>query len=188
MRRRLAYLLVWAVATAVAAGGSWLGIRSIIGAAAPQRNGPLSAAELRAAAPATIAPPTPAASRSASPAPAPATPAAPPTSASPSPSASRSASPTPAPSQPEVRQAGAWQDTGGGVFRREFAVRGGTAVITVSESAITVVSATAAAGFEVDQDAAPSSSRVTFENDTHSSSIWVTWRKDAPYAEITETV
>jgi hypothetical protein len=42
--RRLVYLLAWAVATIVTAGVSWLGLRTVLSAAAPQRTVPRSVA------------------------------------------------------------------------------------------------------------------------------------------------
>src|SRR5215475_9084360 len=51
VHRRLAYLLAWAVAAAVTVSVAWLGIRSVLAAAAPTRTVPLSAVQLRRAAP-----------------------------------------------------------------------------------------------------------------------------------------
>jgi hypothetical protein len=47
VHRRLAYLLAWAVAAAITVGISWLGIRSVLAAAAPTQTVPLSAIQLR---------------------------------------------------------------------------------------------------------------------------------------------
>src|SRR5262245_35234013 len=51
VHRRLAYLLAWAVAAAITVSVAWLGIRSVLAAAAPTRTVPLSAVGLRKAAP-----------------------------------------------------------------------------------------------------------------------------------------
>src|SRR4029450_10911782 len=47
VHRRLAYLLAWAVAATVTVSIAWLGIRSVLAAAAPTRTVPLSAVGLR---------------------------------------------------------------------------------------------------------------------------------------------
>src|SRR3954469_17481658 len=57
VHRRLAYLLAWAVAATVTVSISWLGIRSVLAAAAPTRTVPLSAVGLRKVAPLTGTPP-----------------------------------------------------------------------------------------------------------------------------------
>jgi hypothetical protein len=44
VRRRLVYVLAWAVATALTAGVSWLGLSTVLSAAAPQRTVPRSVA------------------------------------------------------------------------------------------------------------------------------------------------
>src|SRR5689334_11451699 len=51
VHRRLAYLLAWAVAATVTVSIAWLGIRSVLVAAAPTRTVPLSAVQLRRVAP-----------------------------------------------------------------------------------------------------------------------------------------
>src|SRR6266487_3097261 len=56
VHRRLAYLLAWAVAASVTVGAAWLGIRSVLVAAAPTRTVPLSAVGLRKVAPLTPSP------------------------------------------------------------------------------------------------------------------------------------
>jgi hypothetical protein len=53
VHRRLAYLLAWAVAATVTVSIAWLGIRSVLVAAAPTRTVPLSAVQLRRFAPVT---------------------------------------------------------------------------------------------------------------------------------------
>jgi hypothetical protein len=56
VHRRLAYLVAWAVAATVTVSIAWLGIRSVLAAAAPTRTVPLSAVGLRKVAPLTGSP------------------------------------------------------------------------------------------------------------------------------------
>src|SRR5262245_36605169 len=114
VRRLLGYLIAWVVASTVTAGVAWLGIRSVLVAAAPNRMSPLSAAELRNVAPRTAAAPV-----EPQPSPSPATP-----SPSPSPSDSPKASPSPSDT---------WQPVpdgkGGTGYRRTFRTSGGDVVV-----------------------------------------------------------
>jgi hypothetical protein len=57
VQRRSVFILAWVLATAVTAGVSWLGIRSALTAAAPQRRVPVSAADLRENASPSVQPP-----------------------------------------------------------------------------------------------------------------------------------
>jgi hypothetical protein len=167
VRRRLAYVLVWTLATTATMGASWLGIRSVLHAAAPSRTTPLSAVELRQAAPTQTTPP-----------PAPASPSrAPAAGPSPSASASPSASWTPVP-----------HGDGGTAYRRTFRVRGGTVTCLVEPSGARVLDTQANRGFNTEQARPdPRSVMVSFISNAHVSRVYATWR-NGPYAEITESV
>ncbi len=135
MRRRLAYLLAWTVATTVTVGASWLGIRSVLDAAAPSRSMPLSAADLRRAAP-TSAPPPPTSTPAGAGSPTPTPPANP----SGSPATTPSATPT----------ADGWRRVSGGTaFERTFRLRGGVVTLRVAAGDVQVVDADPGPGYAV---------------------------------------
>jgi hypothetical protein len=174
VRRRLAYVLVWTLATTVTVGASWLGIRSVLVAAAPSRSMPLSAADLRRAAP------TPAAT----------TPSAPSTEASQSPSASPAASPSTSPSASP--SADGWRrvrdGSGGTAYERTFQLRGGVVTLQVAAGEARVVAADPRPGYNISSQRIDAESvLVSFLSAKHTSRLFGAWR-DAPYAEITESV
>jgi hypothetical protein len=166
VRRRLAYLLVWTLATTATVSASWLGVRSVLATAAPSRTQPLSAAELRDAAPAKPSPtpsPTPAAS----------------------PSPPRPRAPTPTPT-------GQWtaapDGRGGTAYRRTFRLRGGEVTVWCARGDVRLLGAKPAQGYEVDRDLMnPENLLVTLRSRQHTSRVFVSWR-DGPYAELTESV
>jgi hypothetical protein len=168
VRRRLGYLLAWAVASAVTAGVAWLGIRSVLVAAAPSRMSPLSAAELRNAAPRSLPPvvretPSP--------------------EASPSPTESPSAKPSPTPSE-------TWQAVpdgkGGTAYRRTFHTTGGDVVVFVSKGDVKIESSKPRQGFSVNVNRqAADSVMVSFYGPRKASRVWARWA-GGPYAEVTE--
>jgi hypothetical protein len=183
MRREFAYPVVWMVATAITVGGTWLGIRSVLDAAAPSRPDPLSAADLRRAAPTS----------------APATSAPPPTTAAPLPPTTRPPSPTP-PRPPTTRTTTRpaptsdprWvpvPDEGGGTaYRRTLRMQGGEVSVQVGRSGARILSTKAASGFisaETRFDA--HTVTVTFLSDRHTSRVMVAWR-NGPRGEIAESV
>jgi hypothetical protein len=168
MRRRLTYLGVWVLATLATIGVSYWGIRSVTAAAPPQRSTPLSAAELRHAAPS----PTPSPSPSESPSPSP------------------SPSPTPKPPNPSVTPG--WVSTpnadGGTALVRTFSLQGGQVTVFCARGDVHVVDTDAVKGFtESENRLSPDSLRINFISDQHISRLWVTWRNSC-YAEITESV
>jgi hypothetical protein len=174
VRRRLGYLVAWAVASAVTAGVAWLGIRSVLIAAAPSRMAPLSAAELRNAAPKSPLPiveltPTP----SVSPTPSP----------SPSPSESPSAKPSPTPSE-------TWQPVpdgkGGTAYRRTFHTQGGDVAVLASRGDVKIESSKPKPGYAVNVNRqAADSVMVSFYASRKASRVWARWT-NGPYAEVTE--
>lgn len=174
MRRRLTYLAVWALATATTIGVSYWGIRSVLVAASPQRSAPLSAAELRHAAPSPSPSPSP--------------------SSSPSPSPSPTRSPTRSPTQPPARPTPTpgWVTTpdarGGTALVRTFVLQGGQVTVFCSRGDVHVTTVTAARGFTQSETRfSPDSLRVNLSSDKHISRLWVTWRNSC-YSEITESV
>jgi hypothetical protein len=169
MRRRLIYLAVWALATAATIGVSYWGIRSVLVAGSPERSTPLSAAELRHAAP--------------SPSPSP--------SLSPTPSPTPSRTPSSPPPKPSVTPG--WVSTpdtrGGTALVRNFTVQGGLVTVFCNRGDVHVVGVKAARGFiESETRDLPDSLRINFTSTKHISRLWVTWRNSACYSEITESV
>jgi len=186
VRRGLAYPIAWMLATAVTVSGSWLGIRSVLEAAAPSRPDPLSAADLRRAAPTsapatskpprTSAPPTP----SAKPAP-----SRPPTTRPP-PSTTRPAGPPPPTSDPR------WQPVpdgiGGTAYRRTLRVQGGEVSAQVGRSGTQILAIRPAPGFfPTETRFDPNTVTVSFTSGGHFSRILVGWR-NGPRGEVTESV
>jgi hypothetical protein len=168
MRRRLGYLFAWAIATAVAVAGSWVGLQPLLDAAAAQRPPSLSASQLREAV--EFPAPDPPATSAATPAPTP--------TASPS---------TPAPGT-ATAVVDDWQEVRGGrAVQRTFWLQGGEVVVRVSHARVEVMSHTPYEGYEVSINRwARDSVVVSFESPEHTSRLWVMWR-DGPYAEITES-
>jgi hypothetical protein len=159
VHRRLAYLLAWAVAATITVSIAWLGIRSVLAAAAPTRTVPLSAVQLRRVAP--LVPPD------SSPSPAPA-------GASSRPSGS--ATPTES-----------WQQDGEG-FKRTFHTLGGDVEFFTAKDAVQVASSTPKQGYTVNVTRYGGDSvMVSFFGNRKTSRVWVRWW-NGPYAEITESV
>ncbi len=167
VRRRLVYFIAWAVATAVTAGMSWLGIRSVLVAAAPS---PLSAANLRLAAPTSAAPePSPTPEQSPSPAPVA-------TSAAPKPSATPVETWTPAP-----------DGHGGTGYKRTFHTNGGDVSFWTAKGVAQVLSQNPKPGYTVNVNRYEADSvMVSFFNNRKVSRVWARWW-NGPYAEISES-
>jgi hypothetical protein len=158
VHRRLAYLLAWAVAATVTVSVAWLGIRSVLAAAAPTRTVPLSAVQLRRAAP--LIPPDPSGSPGSSPG-----------------SLSR---PTASPTE-------SWQQDGEG-FKRTFHTVGGDVEFFTAKDAVQVASSTPKQGYTVNVTRYGGDSvMVSFFGNRKTSRVWVRWW-NGPYAEITESV
>jgi hypothetical protein len=172
--RRLAYLFAWSVAATITVSVSWLGIRSVLAAAAPTRTVPLSAAELRRVAP--IAPPAPSAAASPSAA------AAPPSEpVAPGPSSSA------APASPTASPTGGWQRDGEG-FKRIFHTVGGDADFFMTKDAVQISSSTPKPGYTVNVTRyGVDSVMVSFFGNRKTSRVWVRWW-NGPYGETTESV
>jgi hypothetical protein len=178
--RRLGYLIAWGLATALSVGVSWLGISSVLSAAAPARTAPLSAAELRRAAPTPPAAPAPT-TLATRPAP----------SSAPIRSPSTATRSRPAPSGSPSPAGTGWftepDGRGGTAFRRTFRLQGGEATIWFARGEVRVLSAVAATGYAIDIGRpALDTAAVVFFSSRHRSRIWATWRT-GPYAEITES-
>jgi hypothetical protein len=166
------YLIAWAVATVVTVGIAWLGIRSVLVAAVPSTNSPLSAADLREAAPRAVPTLTP------SPAPAPPTASA--------------VSPPPASANASARPVSpdAWipisDGKGGTAFRRTFRTAGGEAIVVSGKGDVKIESMKPKAGYSVNVSRQSSESViVSFFGPRKASRVWARWN-DGPYAEVTE--
>jgi hypothetical protein len=171
MPRRLWYLIAWTVATAVTVGVSWLGIRSVLVAAAPNRTTPLSAAELRLVAPSPSAEPSPSPSPTPSPSPSPPT--------SPSPSHSPSPSEVWAPSP---------DGQGGTGYKRTFHTAGGDISFWVARGTVQVLSVNPKQGYTTNVTRYASDSvMVSLFGNRKTSRVLARWT-NGPYAEVTESV
>jgi hypothetical protein len=186
VRRRLAYLVVWILATSVTMGASWLGLRSVLDAATPRRVIPLSATDLRRTPPPST-PPAPGPPRTTPPADPP-----PSTLTRPAGNATMpSLTPTPS-STPVDPSVSLWVEVSGGLtgrgFQRTFHLEGGDATVFVNQWECRLVSGRAQPGFRlVSTRYDLRSILVSFVSSGHVSRVMVTWRNH-PYAEVTETV
>jgi hypothetical protein len=162
VHRQLAYLLAWAVAATITVSVAWLGIRSVLAAAAPTRTVPLSAVQLRRVAP-LIPPGSPGAQNPSAPT---------------SPSASQSV-----PNSSD----GSWEQDGQG-FKRTFSTIGGGVEFFTAKDAVQVASSTPKPGYTVNVTRYGGDSvMVSFFGNRKTSRVWVRWW-NGPYAEITESV
>jgi hypothetical protein len=168
--RRLAFVAAWLTLTAITAGVAWLGIRSVLLAAAPQRAAPLSASQLRAAAPppmATVAPP--------------------PTTATPS-SVFTAEGVPPSGAEPSQTWTPGPDQRGGTSYRRTIRTAGGEAVISCAKGSVQVVSLSPNLGYTVNVTRYGGDSViVSFLSDRKTSRVWGRWW-DGPYAEVSESL
>jgi hypothetical protein len=200
VRRRLAYLLIWTIGSAATVGACWLGLRSVLDAAVPQRAAALSAAELARAAPSPAVPtsadpptpvptPAPAPTRTTTPpgpaattTPAPATPTA----------AAESAPQLPLPATASTAATAGWEvvatGRGGTAYRRTFHVQGGDITFWCDQYDVHVMAYSPKSGYVIDYTRYSARSLlVSLLSTQRASRVYVTWR-NGPYAEITETV
>jgi hypothetical protein len=170
VRRRLWYLLAWAVATSVTVGVSWLGIRSVLAVAAPNHVAPLSAADMR-----EVAPPSP------SPSPTP----SPVATVLPSPAAI--VSPVTKPSPTPIETWAPFPDgKGGTAYRRTFRSIGGDVTIVSARGDVKIESSKPKQGYKVNVNRESGESvMVTFASARKASRVWAKWT-NGPYAEVTE--
>ena len=163
--RRLAYLVAWAVAATVTVSISWLGVRSVLAAAAPTRTVPLSAVGLRKVAPLTGS----------------GQPAAPGQNNAPG-NASSQSGPTPSPSPTET-----WTQDGE-TFKRTFRTVGGDVAFFTGKDQVQVASSLPKSGYTVNVTRyAGDSVMVSFFGNRQTSRVWVRWW-NGPYGEVTESV
>jgi hypothetical protein len=178
MRRTLGSVGAWLIATSLAVLVSWLGVRSVLFAAVPDRVAPMSAAEARQVVP-----------KSASP-----TPTVSPTAESPTPDATESpvataSTPTPTKPAPSPSDDG-WTKVpdgrGGTGFLRTVRTDGGTARIRFTATDVRVTSTDPAPGFTVSfEQQEPTVAIVTFTSSDHTSRITAFWERGAR-AQISE--
>jgi hypothetical protein len=159
VHRRLAYLLAWVVAAAVTVSIAWLGIRSVLAAAAPTRTVPLSAVGLRKAAPLPTSTQSPQSGQS---------------------RPAGTGGQVTGPNEPWVRD--------GETFKRSFHVAGGDVSFFTTKDQVQVASSVAKTGYTVNVNRyAGDSVMVSFFGDRQTSRVWVRWW-NGPYAEVTESV
>jgi hypothetical protein len=189
----LAYLLVWSLCTATMVGACWLGLRSVVDAAVPQRTAPFSAAELGRANPS----PSVSEGNGAQPATVPLaeTQAQPPTTApvvtpTPTPVPTTSAPPA-APAANGVPVSG-WvavsNGRGGTAYTRTFVLQGGEVAFVVDAYDVHVTDVDLRPGYAL----VPTrydyrSLLVSLISNDRASRVYVAWR-GGPYAEITEAI
>jgi hypothetical protein len=148
------------VAATVTVSIAWLGIRSVLAAAAPTRTVPLSAVQLRRVAPLV-----------------------PPDSSGSNPSSSAGSQGSRATASP----AETWQPDGEG-FKRIFHTVGGDVEFFTGKDAVQVASSTPKTGYTVNVTRYGGDSvMVSFFGNRKTSRVWVRWW-NGPYAEITESV
>ena len=183
MRRRLAFLLVWSLGTAAMVGACWLGLRSVVDAAVPQRTAPFSAAELGrilpspsvsadAAQPATVAmaatPTTP-----------------PPTTPAPVPTSSAPATPTAGPTPGWVAVQSGRHGT---AYTRTFHLQGGDISFWCDPNDVHVTDADLRPGYTLMQTRYDYRSLlISLISTDRASRVYVSWQ-GGPYAEITEAI
>jgi hypothetical protein len=186
VRRWVAYLLVWTVGTAATVGACWLGLRSVLDAAAPQRAAPFSAAELARVAPSPTvtggADPqaVPVAETQAAP-----TSAAPTTTTPPR----TTAAPTTAPPSPTAEPWVAVRSgRGGTAYTRTFHLQAGDVSFYVDPYDVHVTDSRPRPGYTLVSTRYDSRSLlVSLLSNQRASRVYVSWR-GGPYAEVTETV
>lgn len=177
VRRRLAYLLAWSLATAAIIGTSWLGLRSVLDAAAPQRAPAFSAVDLRPESTPGAIPTTPLASLFADPSES----ATPPPGPGPSPVGR-------APSTPSPEWRPSDDGRGGTGYQRTFHLGGGDVTFWCDSLFVRVVAAVAKPGFAmVDASFSDGARMVSFISPEHVSRVYVAWSA-GPYAEVTESL
>ena len=187
MRRRLAYLLIWTIGCAATVGAGWLGLRSVLDAAVPQRATAFSAAELGRATP-SPAPATATDAGTPTPTPTPTMTTTPPTTA---PAPTTSAPAADATAAVPASTAG-WEvvasGRGGTAYRRTFHVQGGDITFWCDEFDVHVMAYSPKPGYVIDYTRYNVRSlQVSLLSGQRASRVYVAWR-NGPYAEITETV
>jgi hypothetical protein len=160
----------------ITVSAAWLGIRSVLAAAAPTRTVPLAAAQLRRAAPLTQS----------------ASPAGSGASSSTGTGSSQPATPgpvasDPAAADPAAASAGNWQADDQG-FRRSFHTIGGDVDFFTAKDMVQVTSSTPKSGYTVNVTRYGTDSvMVSFFGNRKTSRVWVRWW-NGPYGEVTESV
>lgn len=150
------------MAATITVGIAWLGIRSVLAAAAPTRTVPLSAVQLRGTAPQI-----------------------PPNGANPTAPATPAAS-APAGEGPSL-PTDSWVPENNG-FKRTFHTVGGDAEFFADSASVQVASNTPKPGYTANvTQYGKDSVMVSFFGDRKTSRVWVRWW-NGPYAEITESV
>jgi hypothetical protein len=189
----LGYLLVWSLCTATLVGACWLGLRSVVDAAVPERTAPFSAAELGRSTPS----PSVSGADAAQPATVPLaeTQAQPPTTApvaTPTPTlVPTTSAPSSAPAAnnvPESEWVAVPNGRGGTAYTRTFFLRGGEVAFVVDAYDVHVTDVDLRPGYAL----VPTrydyrSLMISLISNDRASRVYVAWR-GGPYAEITEAI
>ncbi|MEV8437798.1 hypothetical protein AB0425_10535 [Actinosynnema sp. NPDC051121] len=177
MTRGLQYFAAWSASTAVAVALSWLGIRFVLDAGAPQRPlvvaGPTQSSAIATTTTATTVAPTTTTTVAAIATIAPTTTTVPPT--------------TTTTTQPLPSENGTWTERDGEpVYLRSFSLQGGVAAISFSANDIEPVSATPRQGFAATVEQPAAAVVVEFAGPGHRSRLEATW-VGGPQWRIVET-
>ncbi|MFF8829740.1 hypothetical protein [Streptomyces sp. NPDC015131] len=187
MRRGLVHALAWSLATGAAVTLSWWGVHTVMAGTAydPPRALPITA-DRPADRPAAKPPgPPPRASSTHRPEPSrtpSAVPSRKPTPSSPPPAASRR--PPAEPERPSP-SGGGTPPVGGGEVK-SYTVDGGRVAFDIGEASAELVSATPAAGWQMQVWKQPTYIRVTFSRDGKEIDVFCTWHDHAPMVQIDE--
>jgi hypothetical protein len=165
--RGIRYTLAWLASTAVAVALSWLGVKSVLEAGAPQR-------------PQVVAGPTLVTSTVGTTTPSSVPPTSPPPSSSAAPSSSASAT--------RLASAdGSWsEENGKSVYLRSFQLDGGELAVKFSDSGVDPISATPRQGFAVNITQPNNTLVVEFKSATQTSRLEASW-DNGPRWKIIET-
>ncbi|MEU6059698.1 hypothetical protein [Streptomyces sp. NPDC047097] len=189
MRRGLVHAAAWSLATGAAVTLSWWGVHTVLAGTVydPPRAVPITAERPVAAASSDREPHTSSTHRSrpsASPSPAPSRPSPTPSPSSASDPSDRSEDPpsTPPPSAAPSSPAPSPSANTGSV--RGYPVEGGRVVFDIGASSAELVSATPAAGWQMQVWKQPTYIRVTFSADGRETDVFCTWHDQAPRVQI----
>ncbi|MDN3293756.1 hypothetical protein QWM81_06815 [Streptomyces ficellus] len=187
MRRGLVHALAWSLATGAAVTLSWWGVHTVMAGTAydPPRALPLATDRPAAR---VVEPQASSTQRPASPTPS--SPPSPRPSVSAAPGGSRAPSPsregTTAGEAPAVRETPKAPEKAGTGEVKSYTVDGGRVAFDIGASSAELVSATPAAGWQMQVWKQPTYIRVTFSRDGTEIDVFCTWHDHAPTVRIEE--
>ncbi|WP_367128874.1 hypothetical protein [Saccharothrix sp. HUAS TT1] len=171
MTRGLQYLAAWSASTAVAVALSWLGIRFVLDAGAPERPRVVAGPTQSSAITTTTTTPTTTTTTSA----APVAQTQPPTQAQPR-TTTTTVAPTTTTTQPLPSEDGTWTEQNGEpVYLRSFRLHGGVAAIRFSARDVDPISATPRQDFAATVEQPAHAVVVEFTGGGHRSRLEATW-------------